>query len=134
MNKTYGYSFEYPVNFEIKELGNAELVADTDLSFEDVNILTHSAVDILSPFGVGNPKPLFSFANVTPLSVRWFGKKGEHLEIIYPKKKGEVKAIIFFGTKELEEKAKKPHTLLAHLEKSVFRGKTELRLRIKDIV
>ena len=118
----------------IKELGNDELVADTDLSFEDVNILTHNAIDILSPFGVGNPKPLFSFANVTPLSVRWFGKKGEHLEVIYPKKKGEVKAIIFFGTKELEEKAKKPHTLLAHLEKSVFRGKTELRLRIRDIV
>lgn len=117
----------------IKELGNSELVADTDLSFEDVNILTHNAVDILSPFGVGNPKPLFSFANVTPLSIRWFGKKGEHLEIIYPKKKGEVKAIIFFGTKVLEEKAKKPHTLLAHLEKSVFRGKTELRLRIRDI-
>lgn len=118
----------------LKELGNAELVADTDLSFEDVNILTHNAVDTLSPFGVGNPKPLFSFADVTPLSVRWFGKKGEHLEIIYPKKKGEVKAIIFFGTKELAEKAAKPHTLLAHLEKSVFRGKTELRLRIKDIV
>lgn len=118
----------------IKELGNAELVADTDLSFEDVNILTHNAVDILSPFGVGNPKPLFSFANVAPLSVRWFGKKGEHLEVIYPKKKGEVKAIIFFATKELAEKAVKPHTLLAHLEKSAFRGKTELRLRIKDIV
>jgi single-stranded-DNA-specific exonuclease len=118
----------------IKELGNDELVADSDLSLEDVNTITHNAVDILSPFGVGNPKPLFSFSNISPLSVRWFGKKGEHLEVIYPKSKGEVKAIIFFATKELEEKAKKPHTLLAHLEKSVFRGKTELRLRIKDII
>ena len=96
--------------------------------------MTHNAVDILSPFGVGNPKPLFSFANVTPLSVRWFGKKGEHLEVMYPNNKGQVKAIMFFATKELAEKATKPHTLLAHLEKSVFRGKTELRLRIREIL
>jgi single-stranded-DNA-specific exonuclease len=119
---------------EVKEIKSDELVADAKLSLEDVNLVTHKAVDILSPFGVGNPKPIFSFGNVTPMSVRWFGKKGEHLEIIYPKSKGETKAIMFFAPKELEEKAKKSHTLLAHLEKSVFRGKTELRLRIKDIV
>lgn len=118
----------------ITELGNEELVADAPLSLSDVNLMTHNAVNILSPFGVGNPKPLFSFNSVTSLSVRWFGKKGEHLEVMYPNNKGQVKAIMFFAPKELEEKARKPHTLLAHLEKSVFRGKTELRLRIRDIV
>lgn len=124
-------AFKY---ISIKEIGNEELAPDIILSFEDVNILTHNAVDILAPFGVGNPKPLFSFAHVTPLSVRWFGKKGEHLEVIYPKSKGEIKAIMFFASKDLEEKAKKPHTLLAHLEKSYFGGKTELRLRIRGII
>jgi single-stranded-DNA-specific exonuclease len=118
----------------ITELGNQELIADAPLTLSDVTLLTHNAVDILSPFGVGNPKPLFSFTNVTPLSVRWFGKKGEHLEVMYPNNKGQVKAIMFFATKELAEKATKPHTLLAHLEKSVFRGKTELRLRIREIL
>lgn len=118
----------------IKEIGDDNLVPDTQLSLEDVNLITHNAVNILAPFGVGNAKPLFSFTNVTPQSVRWFGKKGEHLEVIYPRGKGEVKAIIFFASKDLEEKAKKPHTLLAHLEKSVFRGKTELRLRIREIL
>ncbi len=119
---------------EVKELGDDVTVVHGNLSMEDVSMTTHNAVDALAPFGVGNPKPLFAFKNVEPLSVRWFGKKGEHLEVIYPKSRGEVKAIIFFATKELEEKAKKKHTLLAHIEKSVFRGKTELRLRIKDIV
>jgi single-stranded-DNA-specific exonuclease len=118
----------------IKEIGDEKLVPDTQLSLEDVNLITHNAVNILAPFGVGNAKPLFSFTNVTPQTVRWFGKKGEHLEVIYPRSKGEVKAIIFFASKDLEERAKKPHTLLAHLEKSVFRGKTELRLRIREIV
>lgn len=118
---------------EIKEISSEELVADASLMMEDVNLVTHNAVNILAPFGVGNAKPLFSFSNVTPQSVRWFGKKGEHLEVIYPRSKGEVKAIIFFASKDLEERAKKPHTLLANLEKSVFRGKTELRLRIREI-
>ncbi|MCF7844054.1 single-stranded-DNA-specific exonuclease RecJ [Candidatus Gracilibacteria bacterium] len=123
---------------EIKELGSDVTVVHASLNLNDVNLITHNAINVLAPFGVGNPKPLFAFKDVLPLSVRWFGKKGEHLEVIYPKgdnsKFDEVKAIIFFATKELEEKAKKKHTLLAHIEKSVWRGKTELRLRIKEIV
>ncbi|MCX6756538.1 MAG: DHHA1 domain-containing protein, partial [Candidatus Nomurabacteria bacterium] len=119
---------------EKKEITSEKLVPDTELTLDDVNIVTHNAINILAPFGVGNHKPLFSFSKATPQSVRWFGKKGEHLEVIYPRAKGEVKAIIFFAPKDLEERAKKPHTLLAHLEKSVFRGKTELRLRIREIL
>lgn len=119
---------------EVKDLGDEKTVVHANMTFDEVNFVTHSAVNVLAPFGVGNPKPLFAFNNVEPLSVRWFGKKMEHLEVVYPKGKGEVKAIMFFAPKELEEKAKGSHTLLAHLEKSVFRGKTELRLRIKEVV
>lgn len=115
---------------EIKEKGAEETVAHAYLNIEDVNHVTHNAINVLAPFGVGNEKPLFAFKSVTPVSVRWFGKKGEHLEVFY----GDKKAIMFFAPKELEEKIKKEHTLLAHIEKSVFRGKTELRLRIKEIV
>lgn len=118
---------------EIKDLGKEETVVHGRLTLQDVTLITHNAIQALAPYGVGNPKPLFAFSNVIPTSVRWFGKKGEHLEVMYAKSRGEVKAIMFFAPKELEEKAKSPHTLLAHMEKSVFRGKTELRLRIKDI-
>lgn len=118
---------------EVKEIGNEKTVVSAHLKLDDVNMMIHNAVNVLAPFGVGNPKPLFVFKNVEPLSVRWFGKKGEHLEVVYKKERGEVKAIIFFASKDLEIRAKKKHTLLAHIEKSVFRGKTELRLRIKDI-
>jgi single-stranded-DNA-specific exonuclease len=114
---------------EVKDLGKEETVADAYLNLEDVNHVTHNAIQMLAPFGVGNAKPLFAFKDVTPASVRWFGKKGEHLEVLYP----QVKAILFFAPRELEEKVKKPHTLLAHIEKSYFRGKGELRLRIKEV-
>lgn len=123
---------------EIKKINDEKIDVHAKLCMNDVSLVTFNAINALAPFGVGNPRPLFEFKNVKPISVRWFGKKSEHLEIIYPKKEGdrsgEVKAIMFFAPKVLEEKAKKEHDLLAHMEKSVFRGKTELRLRIKEIV
>ncbi len=118
----------------IKEIGSQEVVADEELSFDDVHDLTYKAIEILAPFGEGNPKPIFMFTNVTPLATKRFGKKNEHFEVIYPTSKGgRIKAIQFFVKGDTEEKAAKPHTLLAHLEKSFFAGKTELRLRIVEV-
>lgn len=118
----------------IKEIGSREIAIDADLAIDDVHEATYQAIAPLAPFGEGNPKPIFSFKEVTPLSTRRFGKKNEHLEIIYPTSKGgKVKAIQFFVKSETEEKSSKPHTLLAHLEKSYFGFKPELRLRIVDI-
>ncbi len=118
----------------IKDIGSQEIAIDEELSMNDVTETTYKAILPLAPFGEGNAKPVFSFNDMTPYSVRRFGKKGEHLEVIYSKPfGGQVKSIKFFVSKEMEEKAIKPHTLLAHLEKSYFMGKTELRLRIVDI-
>jgi len=118
----------------IKEIGSQEIEVDADLTINDVHEVTYQAIAPLAPFGEGNPKPVFSFTNVSPLATKRFGKKSEHLEIVYPTSRGgKVKAIQFFVKGETEEKALNPHTLLAHLEKSYFMGKTELRLRIVDI-
>ncbi len=118
----------------IKEIGSQEIAIDADLTIDDVNEVTYQAIAPLAPFGEGNAKPVFGFNNVAPLSTRRFGKKNEHLEIMYPTSRGgKVKAIQFFTKDGTEERASKRHTLLAHLEKSYFLGKSELRLRIVDI-
>ncbi len=122
-------------SIEKKEINAQAIVADVELTMDDINEVTYKAIAPLAPFGVGNPKPVFSFSNVTPLSTRRFGKKSEHLEVIYPTSAGgKVKAIQFFVSDETEEKAKLPHTLLAHLEKSYFGFKVELRLRIVKVL
>jgi hypothetical protein len=76
------------------------------------------------------------FRSVVPESVTQFGKTKNHLEIKFK----NIKAIGFFMTaSDWQEKIGsdvlpgEPITLIAHFEKSVFRGKTELRLRIVDI-
>ncbi len=122
-------------HIQIKDIGTQEIVADLTLSIDDVNEVTYKAVEILAPFGVGNRKPIFELKNLTPLSTKWFGKKNEHFEVVYPTSRGgKIKAIQFFSSKDIEEKTSKAHTLLAHLEKSYFGGKTELRLRIVGIL
>lgn len=116
-----------------KDIGTQELDIDEELTLEDVNDITWNAISPLAPFGEGNPKPVFGFKNIKPLSVRKFGKKNEHLEILYEKNGGQVKAIKFFVSKDMEQKAVEPHMLIAHLEKSYFGFRPELRLRIVEI-
>jgi single-stranded-DNA-specific exonuclease len=128
------------------------IALDGEMSLTDVTWDTYRTIEKLAPFGTGNPKPLFMFKNVTPTSVRQFGKTKNHLEIIFScghDRAGTgayagadlVKAIAFFKTaddwKDIlghELSAGRPFNLIAVFEKSIFRGKTELRLRIVDVV
>ena len=116
------------------DIGSQDIQADVTITLLDINETTYKAIEVLAPFGVGNPKPIFEIQNVTPLATKWFGKKSEHFEVTYSTSDGKrVKAIQFFAPKDIEEKSSKSHTLLAHLEKSYFAGKTELRMLVVEI-
>src|ERR1035437_1084511 len=54
---------------------------DRELNLKDVTWATYRNIEKLSPFGVANPKPIFSFRGVVPEDVRQFGKTKNHLEI-----------------------------------------------------
>lgn len=117
---------------------------DTPESEDTLSIEIHEVgedlwrvVSQLAPFGTGNPKPLFKISNAEFAHVRQFGKTGDHLEVLIASPKGrEVKAISFFSTPSSFSAAPKvagSATVHAHLEKSYFRNRPELRLRIVDI-
>jgi len=114
-----------------------EFLADAALSLDEINVDTYGLAEKLAPFGVGNPKPIFLLKNVSPKTVRQFGKEGNHLEIIFENNVGEeIKAIGFFQTAESFNKSIKvgePLNLAATLEKSYFGRTPEIRLRIVDI-
>ncbi len=115
----------------------AELV-DLELSLDDVTWALEKDIAQLAPFGVGNPKPLFLFRNIMPVTVRTFGKANDHVELTFMKSNGgKVPAISFFGTTNTWMQSLKSGSaidLVASLEKSMFRGRAELRLRIVDVV
>lgn len=114
-----------------------KIEVDAHLSLSEVNVNTFLEIDKFAPFGVSNPKPLFAFDDVEVASVKIFGKTKEHLEIqLSDENGGFAKAIAFFKTPEdFKGKVVKGEKikLIAHMEKSVFGYKKEIRLRIVEI-
>ncbi|MEK7501819.1 MAG: DHH family phosphoesterase [Patescibacteria group bacterium] len=114
-----------------------ENIIDAELTLDSVNWDLFKDIDKLAPFGKGNPKPVFLFKNIVPASIRKFGKRNEHVEIVFKKQNDEkISAISFFGAES--EWAKTIQTgklidLIASLEKSVFRREPELKLRVVNV-
>ena len=116
---------------------------DIELTLDDINWNFYEKIEKLAPFGIGNKKPVFIFNNIKIIGIKEFGKNGnKHLELSFKKVDGQiVKAIGFFmsneqfKTKEKENiKVNDSINLIATMEKSMFGGRIELRLRIVDII
>ncbi|MBU6426711.1 single-stranded-DNA-specific exonuclease RecJ [Patescibacteria group bacterium] len=118
-------------------LGEEDFI-DAELALGAVDWELYEDISKLAPFGKDNPKPVFLFRNVMPAEVRRFGKGKEHIGVDFKRLNGSrLSAISFFGAENEwagEIKTGKPIDMIASLEKSIFRGKIELRLRIFDII
>ncbi len=135
-NKKVG---DFSKDAEIIDESDTDFV-DAELKLDDITWNLQEDLDRLSPFGIGNPKPLFIFKKVQPTSVRTFGKGNDHVELVFKKSGGTpVSAISFFGgdnewAKKLLVEKNCEVDLIASIEKSMFRGRKELRLRVVDVV
>lgn len=111
-----------------------ESAADLRITPDEVSSANQREVELLAPFGQGNPKPIFVLENVEVRASRLFGKEGNHVEIILPRADGStVKAIRFFA----DAKPPRPGStvsFLASLEQSNFGGRSQLRLRIVEFI
>ena len=130
-----------------------EVACDMDLTLDQVTLDNYRALREMAPFGMDNPKPVFAFRSVMVESVKQFGKTTEHLEIVFKKYQEEseegigmrstyqaretIRAISWFAKPEsfsVTAEAGKRITLLAEFDYSVFMGRTELRLKIVDVI
>lgn len=114
-----------------------EVVADAVISVDDVNLNFEKLISQLAPFGMDNQKPIFALRGIEISDVRIFGKNNEHLEISFKNSRQRKISAIGFFTKPTDFSAKieigEKIDLLANIEKSYFRGREELRLRIVDV-
>lgn len=121
-----------------KKESNTSIPIDATITIDDVTPENYSVIEKLAPFGMGNPKPTFMFVDLPINSVKEFGKEKNHLELMFTTSRGkQIKAIAFFKTKESYTRsitAGEKIQLTATFEKSTFAGRTELRLRIVDII
>ena len=121
-----------------KEKSEKQFTVDAELALIDVNEETFSAIDRLAPFGEGNPKPHFLFPKTEIRRCEKFGKEKNHLKLTLTDDEGNQKTAIGFFISEKDF----PNTdfslgakinLVATFEKSYFRNRPELRLRIADV-
>ena len=120
------------------EEGEEKQIADAELFLNMIDWRLQEEIAKLAPFGTGNPKPLFLLRKVTPVSVRHFGKTKNHIELVFKKENGKtLSAIAFFGVAEKWAESLVENVaidLIASVEESFFAGKTELRLRVVDVM
>lgn len=113
---------------KLKSKIDENVYVDKKMDINDVTWNTYNILEKLGPYGVGNPKPMFLFENVKIDDVNYFGKEKNHLKLSF----GKVDAIEFFTKRENLEKGLSIN-LVANIEKSMFMGKRELRLRVVDL-
>jgi len=118
---------------------------DGIIKVDDITWSFYDEVNKFAPFGTGNPKPIFMIQDAAITAVKHFGKEKNHLELLLQKNSSSasrrsgsatVSAIAFF--KKSEDFAKKLEvgskaTIIGTLEKSTFKWKPELRVRILDV-
>jgi single-stranded-DNA-specific exonuclease len=117
--------------------GSAEVEQDVlHINISDVGENLWQTIVQFAPFGMNNEKPVFKIPNAEIKSFKTFGKENNHLEIIFTDGKKDVKAISFFTSPNTYNLSPgtRSCTLLANLEKSYFRDRPELRLRVVDIL
>jgi len=115
------------------------LVHDATLALSTISHNLIKELSFLSPFGVGNPKPVFHIPEARITGVRSFGKEKNHVEVMLEcAHTGRiVRAFEFFKQPEQFTFAPVPGTsahVLATLERDTFRGPTAVSLRVVDFL
>jgi single-stranded-DNA-specific exonuclease len=110
-----------------------EIVLDRELDLGEVSHAQRT-LQKLSPFGIGNTKPLFLFKGVSVGVVRAFGKTKNHLGASFSQGASRVEGIAFFSTPESFTKplgAGEKVDLVGHVEADWKGGP---RIRVVDVL
>jgi single-stranded-DNA-specific exonuclease len=125
-------------NMLLQDEKDEEYIVDATISIDDVINENYRVIEKLAPFGMGNSKPTFLFKGLKIFAIKEFGKEKNHIELSFKNSRGyQIKAISFFKTRESFEPALAEGgtiNLIATFEKNNFGGRSELRLRIVDIM
>ncbi|MFZ1987725.1 MAG: single-stranded-DNA-specific exonuclease RecJ [Minisyncoccia bacterium] len=123
----------------LKDAETTPIRADASLTPGEVTIDLFAKIRKMAPFGEGNPKPIFIFADAEVAQVSWFGKSNEHIKISIVRDTTPLEAIAFYAKREL---GKRVHnlaegmrlTILGSIERDQFSKGMPVRLRIARLV
>ena len=109
---------------------------DMKLGMNDINIAFAEQLELLAPFGNGNPKPLFEIENVTMEDVRFMGNENQHVRFMACDREGKsVQCVLFNHAADygMLYYTKRPVDLIGHLECQIWQGAKRLQFMVEKI-
>jgi len=117
-----------------KEVLSRKLKIDLEVDFINLTFGLANMISKFSPFGIGNPTPVFSVNKVEVLNVRTVGKEARHLKLKLTQNDKMFDAIGFnLGHFEKEIQKGSEINIAFGLEINKWQGNSDLQLNIKDI-
>jgi single-stranded-DNA-specific exonuclease len=109
------------------------LQIDAWLVLSDLNISLAESLEMLAPFGAGNPELTLATRNVTLKSVKEIGKTKEHLRLVVEDEGGEAQSILWWGGAGEEPPPTDANFDIAYsLRAASYRGQKQVTLQFKE--
>lgn len=108
------------------------LQIDAEVELNQLGWNTHTLVESLSPFGLGNPQPVFLSKNARVVDYRTVGMNNNHLRLRLSDGRG-VWSAIGFRLGQYAETISSRVDVVYNIEANDWNGNTTLQLNIKDI-
>lgn len=111
------------------------LMIDCEIDLHAVSTDLHLAIQSLSPFGMGNPEPLFLSKKVYVREVRTLGKEGKHLRLILGQDETSkpIEAVAFGMGERITEIPEDGYLDIVYtIDENTWKGTTKLQLKVRD--
>jgi single-stranded-DNA-specific exonuclease len=112
------------------------LIIDTELSLGNLSLSLYDQLISLSPFGEGNPQPVFATRNVQILDAQLVGAESRHLKLqLVDNTSGTALEAIGFGLGDFffQLSPEQPVDIAYNLATDEWNGKRKIQLKLKDI-
>ena len=106
---------------------------DAELSISDVNFELLHTINKLSPFGLGNPTPVFVSNEAKVVSIRTIGKDNQHLKLTLQATNHKLlEALIWNHDNRIDFNINDTINIVYSPKINQFNGETSIQLEIKD--
>ena len=109
---------------------------DMEITPEEMNTDFAHQLELLAPFGNGNPKPLFMLKNIAIEDVRFMGNENQHVRFTARSRGGKgIQCVLFSHAAEYGKLyyARRLFDLIGHLECQVWQGTERLQFMVEKI-
>ncbi|KPU44987.1 single-stranded-DNA-specific exonuclease RecJ [Oxobacter pfennigii] len=107
---------------------------DWELNQNDLNYELANKLELLEPFGVGNPAPVFAYKETRIHDIRTVGDKDKHLKIRLKDNKNTIDGIAFNLGHTIDEFSKNNCIdLVCEFGKNTWNGRESLQFVVKDM-